>query len=69
MSRTLIGRECNWYRRWYSRGAVLASLIPKLTPGAVVLMHDYIGREHWYNWAVQLYTVESISGTMIKLRV
>lgn len=53
-----------------SRGSVLASLLMKLTPGTVVMMHDFTSdREHWYNWIVPAYDLEGIQGAMIKLRV
>jgi hypothetical protein len=52
-----------------ARGAVLASMLTRLRPGTAVLLHDYINRESWYDWAVNLYTLETVSGTMVKLRV
>ncbi len=40
-----------------ARGAVMAAVRTKLKPLATVLIHDYIGREEWYDWAVELYDI------------
>lgn len=40
-----------------ARGAVMAAVRTKLKPFTAVLIHDYIGREEWYDWAVELYDV------------
>jgi len=39
-----------------ARGPVLAALRGRLLPGRLVMLHDYPGREVWYDWAVRLYT-------------
>ena len=41
----------------FVRGAVLAVIRTKVTQGIAVFLHDYAGREWWYDWAVRLYTV------------
>lgn len=38
-----------------ARGAVLATLKLKGKKGAKVILHDYLGREYEYAWAVRLY--------------
>lgn len=41
----------------FVRGAVLAMLTTKVAPEITVMLHDYPGREDWYDWAVRLYDV------------
>jgi hypothetical protein len=41
----------------FVRGAVLATLATKVNSGITVMVHDYPGREDWYDWAVRLYDV------------
>lgn len=41
----------------FVRGPVLAAIRTKLPSGIPVLLHDYKGREEWYDWAVGLYQV------------
>ncbi len=38
-----------------ARGPILAALALKTTPRIPVFLHDYVGREAWYNWAVRFY--------------
>ena len=52
-----------------ARGACLAALRTKLRPGTTVLLHDYTGREYWYDWAVSLYDRVSLTNTLLTLRV
>jgi hypothetical protein len=42
-----------------ARGACLAALRTRLAPGTIVALHDYTGRENWYDWAVRLFDVVS----------
>lgn len=41
----------------FVRGPVLAALATKLSSNVPVFLHDYPGREAWYDWAVHLYNV------------
>lgn len=44
----------------FVRGPVMAMLATKLTLGTTVMLHDYPGREAWYEWAVRLYDVVTL---------
>jgi hypothetical protein len=35
----------------------------------VIFIHDYVGREDWYNWAVQFFDVEVVGHTLCRLRI
>lgn len=52
-----------------SRGACLATThIKAKNRDAAVFIHDYVGREQWYDWAVGLYSVKKIVGsTLVQL--
>jgi hypothetical protein len=52
-----------------ARGACLAALRSKLAPRTTVFLHDYKGREDWYEWAVKLYEHVSLTNTLLELRV
>lgn len=52
-----------------ARGAVLATLRTKLRPGTTVVLHDYTGREAWYDWAVQLYERVNLTNMLLELKV
>lgn len=52
-----------------ARGATLAVLNNKLAPGTTVFLHDYIGREEWYQWAVDLYERVSLTNMLLELKV
>lgn len=42
-----------------ARGACLMNVLYNRTkPNSVIMIHDYIGRENWYDWAVQHCNVE-----------
>jgi hypothetical protein len=52
-----------------SRGAI-ALMVNFLAQkdNAVVYIHDYVGREHWYNWATQFFTKKEVIGsTLVRL--
>lgn len=51
------------------RGACLAALRTVLNPGTTVFLHDYTGRENWYDWAVKLYTRVKQTNLLLELRV
>lgn len=51
------------------RGACLAALRTKLNPGTTVFLHDYPGRENWYDWAVHLYDIVKQTSLILELRV
>lgn len=51
------------------RGACLAFLRTKLNPGTTVFLHDYTGRETWYDWAVKLYDRVKQTSLILELRV
>ena len=52
-----------------ARAAVLASIFIKAKKrDALVYVHDYVGREDWYEWAVSAYSKREIVGhTLCKL--
>lgn len=52
-----------------ARGACLAAVRSMLMPGTKVILHDYTGRENWYDWAVQLYHRENLTNMLLELRV
>lgn len=52
-----------------ARGACLATLRTKLLSGTTVYLHDYKGRELWYDWAVKLYETVSLTNMLLELRV
>jgi hypothetical protein len=52
-----------------SRG-VIALMVNFLAQkdNAVVYIHDYVGREHWYDWATQFFTKKEVVGkTLVRL--
>jgi hypothetical protein len=51
-----------------ARGPCLAYLLTRLNPGTPVFLHDYKGRETWYDWAVNLYTFVAQHDLTIELR-
>jgi hypothetical protein len=51
------------------RGPCLAYLRTKLNPGTTVFLHDYTGREIWYDWAVKLYDRVKQTNLILELRV
>lgn len=65
----------DWHRASFvlvdgiARGPVLASLRSKLLSNTPVYLHDYVGREMWYDWAVNLYDIDARVGVLLKLRV
>lgn len=44
----------------FVRGAVLSVLRGRLATDTLVFLHDYTGREPWYDWAVRLYDIVAI---------
>lgn len=52
-----------------ARGPCLAYLRNKLNPGTPVFLHDYKGRENWYDWAVELYERVTQNDLLLELRV
>lgn len=52
-----------------ARGSCLAILRTLLQPGTPVLLHDYMGRELWYDWAANLYTRIRQCDSMLVLQV
>lgn len=52
-----------------ARGACLSVLANKLKEGTIVFLHDYKGRETWYQWAVDLYETVSLTNMLLELRV
>lgn len=52
-----------------ARGPCLAYLRTRLSPGTPVFVHDYTGREVWYDWAVNLYNRVNVHDLTIELRV
>jgi len=42
------------------RGPILTVLATRLQPGTHVIVHDYVGREAWYDWAVRMGGYERI---------
>ena len=56
-----------------SRGACLATVYAKARlrdQNVLVFIHDYKGREEWYDWATSLYSnVEVVGSTLCKLTI
>lgn len=52
-----------------ARGSILAVLRTVLNPGTLVLLHDYAGREFWYDWAIVLYDSIVRHDTLLEMRV
>jgi hypothetical protein len=52
-----------------ARGAVLATLPLRVAKGTTVLLHDYDGREAWYDWALSTYTRVSLTESLLELHV
>lgn len=52
-----------------ARGACLAMLRTRLKSGTTVFLHDYVGREMWYDWATSLYDRVAVIDTLLQLRV
>lgn len=53
-----------------ARGAVLAIIRHKLSPGAMVILHDAADRAEWYKWAVNgLYETQGLLDSMLWLTV
>jgi hypothetical protein len=52
-----------------SRGPCLAYLRTRLNPGTPVFLHDYVGRETWYDWACDLYDRVQVHDLMLEMRV
>lgn len=52
-----------------ARGPIAASVLSYMSNDAVVFIHDYAGREIWYDWACNLYfTQEQVGKTLIQLK-
>jgi hypothetical protein len=52
-----------------ARGPCLATCWMSLEPGTPVFLHDYRGREEWYDWALQAYERVELYDLMLELRV
>jgi len=52
-----------------ARGAVLMMLATNLRQGTTVLLHDYVGRESRYDWALRGYTKIKVVQSMLVLKV
>lgn len=53
-----------------ARAAILATIRVKANSKAEVFIHDYAGRETWYEWAVSLFWKRTyIAGTLLKLTI
>lgn len=54
-----------------ARGAVLALLAHRVQRDTRIVLHDYTGREIWYDWIVRsgLYDVERLTNMLLELRV
>lgn len=45
-----------------ARAACLMAILHRRTkPNSVIMMHDYTGREDWYDWAVQFFNVQTFT--------
>jgi hypothetical protein len=42
-------------------------LLMKTKPDAAIFIHDYAGREIWYEWATQFYRTEVVGTTLVRL--
>ena len=52
-----------------ARGPCLASLRTKVLPQTRIFLHDYTGREVWYDWAANLYERVGLTNMLLELRV
>lgn len=52
-----------------ARGAVLATLRVKANKKAKILLHDYVGRELQYDWAVRLFSSFVVKGSFAMLTI
>lgn len=53
-----------------ARAACALSILHKKTKKKpVVMIHDYVGRELWYEWAVQFYDAEIVGTTLCRLHL
>jgi hypothetical protein len=53
---------------------LMAVLLNKTSRNPVIFIHDYVGREEWYSWAVQFCTVETFldkdpDSTLARIRI
>lgn len=47
----------------------LIILLKHTKPNPAIFIHDYIGREGWYEWATQFFTVEKVGTTLLRLYI
>lgn len=52
-----------------ARGAVLATLRVKANKKSKILLHDYVGREYQYDWAVRLFSSLEVRETFAILKI
>lgn len=53
-----------------ARAACALTVLHKKTKkNPVVMIHDYVGREAWYEWAVQFYDAEVVGKTLCRLHL
>lgn len=45
---------------------LMVSLFKNTNPNATFLIHDYVGREMWYDWATQFCNIEVVGTTLAK---
>lgn len=45
----------------------LVTLLKHTKPNPAIFIHDYVGREVWYEWATQFYDTEVVGKTLVRL--
>lgn len=45
----------------------LIVLLKHTKPNPAIFIHDYCGREQWYEWATQFFKVEKVGTTLVRL--
>jgi hypothetical protein len=51
-----------------ARGSVLAMTALRVCSGTTVLLHDYEGRQQWYDWPLSVYQRVHLEGSLLELR-
>jgi hypothetical protein len=52
-----------------ARGAALALIRRRCKPGTKVFLHDWVGREAWYSWAVDMFERVRLTNTLLELAI
>lgn len=53
-----------------ARGVCCVSvLLNHKKPNPIILLHDYVGREDWYNWVTNFFDIEIVGETLCRLYI